>query len=278
MDDGTEQQSWDDESGAVLRAIGRQLKAWREAAGLRQAELGTAIGYSEEQVSSVERGRRAPKEAFLVRTDDVLGAGGKISAMQRDVEEARYPKKVRDLAKLEAEAVELGAYNNYTIHALLQTEEYARALFGGRRPLLSEEVLERAVSARMGRQEIVDKTRTLPVFSFVQDEVTLRRPLGGRMVHRLQLERLLEVGQFRNVEIQVMPTDREEHAGLTGGFRLFKLRSGATLGYAEVLRFTRLISEPMEVQFLEMQYGSIRAQALTPRESLAFIEKVLGET
>jgi transcriptional regulator with XRE-family HTH domain len=278
MDDGTEQQSWDDESGAVLRAVGRQLKAWREAAGLRQAELGTAIGYSEEQVSSVERGRRAPKEAFLVRTDDVLGAGGKISAMQRDVEEARYPKKIRDLAKVESEAVELGAFNSGVIHGLLQTEDYARALFGMRRPLLNEEVIEREVGARMARQAIVDKSKTLPVFSFVQDEVTLRRPVGGRMVQRRQLERLLEVGQFRNVEIQVMPTDREEHAGLTGGFRIFKLRSGATLGYAEVLHFTRLISEPREVQFLEMQYGSIRAQALTPRESLALIDKVLGET
>jgi transcriptional regulator with XRE-family HTH domain len=278
MDDGTEQQSWDDESGAVLRAVGRQLKAWREAAGLRQAELGTAIGYSEEQVSSVERGRRAPKEAFLVRTDDVLGAGGKISAMQRDVEEARYPRKIRDLAKLEAEAVELGAYNNHTLHALLQTEEYTRAMFGMRRPLLTEEVIEREVGARMARQEIVDKTKTLPVFSFVQDEVTLRRPLGGRMVHRRQLERLLEVGQFRNVEIQVMPTSLEDHAGLAGGFRLFKLRSGATLGYTEVQHITRLISTPREVQFLEMQYGSIRAQALTPRESLALIDKVLGET
>ncbi|MFI2348848.1 helix-turn-helix domain-containing protein [Streptomyces sp. NPDC019443] len=278
MDDGTEQQSWDDESGAVLRAVGRQLKVWREAAGLRQAELGTAIGYSEEQVSSVERGRRAPKEAFLVRADDVLGAGGKISAMQRDVEEARYPKKIRDLAKVESEAVELGAYNNHTLHALLQTEEYTRAMFGMRRPLLAEEVIEREVGARMARQEIVDKTKTLPVFSFVQDEVTLRRPLGGRMVHRRQLERLLEVGQFRNVEIQVMPTSLEDHAGLAGGFRLFKLRSGATLGYTEVQHITRLISTPREVQFLEMQYGSIRAQALTPRESLALIEKVRGET
>jgi hypothetical protein len=91
------------------------------------------------------------------------------------------------------------------------------------------------------------------------------------------LERLLEVGQFRNVEIQVMPTDLEDHAGLAGGFRLFKLTNGVTLGYAEVLNITRLISEPREVQYLEMQYGSIRAQALTPRESLAFIEKVLGE-
>lgn len=34
---------------------------------------------------------------------------------------------------------------------------------------------------------------------------------------------------------------------------------------------------PQEVQILEMRYGMIRAQALTPRESQAFIEKVLGE-
>lgn len=278
MDEGTESTTWDDESGAVLKTVGRQIKVWREAAGLRQADLGEAIGYSEEQVSSVERGRRAPAEAFLERADDVLGAGGKIVAMKRDVAEARYPKKVRDLAKLEADSVELGAYNSSVIQGLLQTKEYAWALFGMRRPLYSKEVIEREVGARIARQEIVDRTKTLPVFSFVLDEVTLHRPVGGRLVRRQQLERLLEVGEFRNVEIQVMPTDREEHAGLTGGFRLFKLLSGATLGYTEVLNITRLISEPREVQYLEMQYGSIRAQALTPRESLSLIEKVLGET
>ncbi|MFI1399562.1 helix-turn-helix domain-containing protein [Streptomyces sp. NPDC020681] len=278
MDDGTEQQSWDDESGAVLRAVGRQLKAWREAAGLRRAELGEAIGYSEEQVASMERGRRVPKDVYLQRADDVLGAGGKIIAMQKDVAEARYPKQIRDLAKLEAEAVELGAFNNSVVHGLLQTEEYARALFGMKRPLYSQDTIERGVGARMARQEIIDESKTLPVFSFVQDEVTLRRPLGGRMVQRRQLEHLLKVGQLRNVEIQVMPTDCEDHAGLDGGFRIFKLRSGITLGYTEVLNVSRLISVPREVQFLEMQYGSIRAQALTPRESLSFLEKVLGET
>ena len=50
------------------------------------------------------------------------------------------------------------------------------------------------------------------------------------------------------------------------------------MGYAEAQLASRLISDPKEVQVLEMRYGIIRAQALTPRESLAFIEKVLGET
>ena len=64
----------------------------------------------------------------------------------------------------------------------------------------------------MARQAIFERSPA-PTLSFVQEEVTLRRPIGGRMVLRRQLERLLELAQLRNVEIQVMPTDREDHAG-----------------------------------------------------------------
>ncbi|ASQ95229.1 helix-turn-helix transcriptional regulator [Streptomyces sp. 11-1-2] len=267
----------DEESGAVLRTVGRQIKLWREAAGLKQAELGTAIGYGEEQVSAVERARRIPSPEFLDNADRVLGADGKIAAMKKDVAEARYPKTVRDLAKLEAEAVELGAYGNHNMDGLLQTEEHTRALFTMRRPLLSDDVIEQRVEARMARQEIFTK-QPAPIFSFVQEEVTLRRPIGGKMVQRRQLEHLLELGKLRNVEIQVMPTERDDHAGMGGQLQLLKLKGGTTVGHLEVQRFTRLISDPREVQTLEIQYGIIRAQALTPRESLAFIEKLRGET
>ncbi|WP_330462003.1 helix-turn-helix transcriptional regulator [Streptomyces sp. NBC_00820] len=267
----------DEESAAVLRTVGKVVKMCRERKGLTQAELGTAIGYSEEQVSSVERGRRAPKSQFLEAADEALGAGGMIACLKRDVEEARYPKKVRDLAKLEGEAVELCAYANTVVHGLLQTPEYAQALYGMRRPPFTEDELGRLVAARMARQEVFDRQPT-PVFSFVQEEVTLRRPLGGRMVMRKQLERLLEIGQRRNVEIQVMPTDRDDHAGLAGSLQLLRLKGGDTVGHNEVQLISSLISHPREIQILEIRYGIIRAQAFTPRESLSFIEKVLGET
>ncbi|MFD8864693.1 helix-turn-helix transcriptional regulator [Streptomyces sp. NPDC059590] len=267
----------EDDSGAVLRAVGRQIKLWREAAGMKQVELGAAIGYGEELVSAVERARRIPRPEFLDKTDEVVGAGGKIAAMKKDVAEARYPKKVRDLAKLEVEAGELGAYGNHNMHGLLQTEEYTRALFDMRRPTYSEDEIERHVAARLARQEIFEQ-RSAPMLTFVQEEVTLRRPLGGRMVLRRQLEHLLELGQLRHVQIQVMPTDREDHAGMGGQLQLLKLRDGTTVGHWEAQLSNRLISNPKEVQILEMRYGIIRAQALTPRESLAFIEKLRGET
>ncbi|EMF20192.1 helix-turn-helix domain-containing protein [Streptomyces pseudogriseolus] len=267
----------DEESAAVLRTVGRVIKMCRERAGLTQAALGAQIGYSEEQVSSVERGRRAPMEEFLDAADRVLEANNLLSALKGDVEKARFPKKVRDLAQLEAQAVELCAYANHVVHGLLQTPEYARVLYGMRRPPYSEEQVDELVVARLARQRVLDE-QPAPVFSFVQEEVTLRRPLGGRMVMRKQLEHLLEVGRRRNVEIQVLPTQREDHAGLAGALQLLRLKDGHTVGHVEVQLLNRLISDPREIQILEIRYGIIRAQALTPRESLAFIEKVLGET
>ncbi|MET7379924.1 helix-turn-helix transcriptional regulator [Streptomyces sp. NPDC005526] len=268
----------DDEAGAVMRTVVRQLKLWREAAGLTQAEFGAAIGYGEELVSSVERGRRIPRPEYLDAADEVLGAGGRIAAMKGDVAEARYPKKVRDLKNLEAEAVELCAYNNSVIHGLLQTKEYAKAVFSARRPPFTADEMEQRVAARVARQEIVDAAIARPVFSFVQCESTLRRPIGGKMVLRGQLERLLEVAEFLNVDLQVLPLGREENSGLAGSFRLLRLKDGTTVGHVEVQHISRVISDPKEVQLLDMRYGIIRAQALSPRESTALIENVLGET
>ncbi|MEW2554923.1 DUF5753 domain-containing protein [Streptomyces zhihengii] len=227
--------------------------------------------------AEVSVGKRIPKPEFLDRADEVLGAGGKLAAMKKDVAEARYPKKVRDLAKLEREAVELGSYSNHNLHGLLQTEEYARALYEMRRPAFGADQIARYVAARMARQEIFG-AEPLRMLTFVLEEVTVRRPLGGRAIARRQLERLLEVGRLRHVEIQVMPTDREDHAGMGGQFQLLKFDDGTAVAHWEGQLSNRLISDPKEVRIIELRYGIVRAQALTPRESLAFVEKVLGET
>ncbi|MEU9441919.1 helix-turn-helix transcriptional regulator [Streptomyces sp. NPDC048304] len=268
----------DEEAGAVMRTVSRQLKLWREAAGLTQAAFGAAIGYGEELVSSVERGRRIPRPEYLDAADEALGAGGRIAAMKRDLAEVRYPKKVRDVRRLEAEAVQICSYNNSVVDGLLQTEDYARAVFSSRRPPFTEEELEQQLAARLARQEIINSATAKPLFSFVLCEATLRRAIGGRMVMRAQLERLLEVGQLPNIDLQVLPLSSEENSGLSGLFRLLKLKDGTTVGLSEAPLISRVFCDPKETTVLDMRYGIIRAQALTPRESLTFIEQLRGET
>ncbi|MGP8300369.1 helix-turn-helix domain-containing protein [Streptomyces inhibens] len=279
--DGMDEASWEpdgaDEAQPLVEMVGRQLKLWREAAGMRPAEFGAKLGYGENLIYKIERGVRIPRPEFLDKADKVLSAGGKIAAMKKDVERARYPKKVRDLTKLEAKAVELGAYGAHNMNGLLQTEDYSRALYDMRRPAYSQDEVERLVAARMARQAIFER-QPLATLTFVQEEVTLTRPLGGRMVMRRQLERLLEASQLRHVEIQVMPTLREDHAGMGGELQLLKFADGTALGHWEGQLASRVISNPKEIQILELRYGIIRSQALAPRESLTLIEKVLGET
>ncbi|MFD5903948.1 helix-turn-helix domain-containing protein [Streptomyces microflavus] len=268
----------DDESGAaVVAAVGRQIKAWREAAGMRAAEFGAAMGYGEDLIYKVEGGRRIPRPEFMDGADGVLGAGGKLSAMKADIAEVRYPKKIRELAKLEAAAVELMAYSNGSVHGLLQTAEYARALFAMRQPVYPQEEIERAVAGRLARQAILER-KPSPTLGFVLEEVVLRRPLGGKMVLRRQLEHLLAVNELRNVTVQVMPMDREEHAGIDGEIQVLKFKDGTSVGRSDGAFGGRPVSDPKQVRILDLRCGMIRAQALTPRESTGFIERALGET
>lgn len=87
-----------------------------------------------------------------------------------------------------------------------------------------------------------------------------------------------EVGQLRNVSLQVMPTEREDHAGMHGLIQVLKFGDGTAVGRSDGAFNGRPVSDPKDLRILELRYGMIRAQALTPRESLAFIERALGET
>ena len=133
------------------------------------------------------------------------------------------------------------------------------------------------MAARVARKAVFERDPA-PELSFVLEEWSLRRPLGGRELLRRQLEHLLEAGQLRSVELQVMPMDREEHAGLAGGIEVLKFGDGTAVGRSPVVAYGRPVSEPKQLRVLELRYGIIRAQALTPRESTAFIEQLLGET
>ncbi len=154
---------------------------------------------------------------------------------------------------------------------------HARALFEAWQPAYSEEDLERVLAARMARQSVFDRSPA-PALSFVLEEAALRRRVGSTMVCRRQLERLLEVGRLRNVTLQVMPTSSGAHPGLSGRIETLKFADGTAVGRSDGAYNGRPTSEPKQLRILELRYGTIRAQALPPAESLTLIEHVLGET
>ncbi|WML82009.1 helix-turn-helix transcriptional regulator [Streptomyces sp. VNUA74] len=268
----------DDEWGvAVITTVGRQLRLRREAVGMRAADFGEAVGYGEDLVYKVEGGKRIPRQEYLDRADAVLDAGGLIAAAWEDVKRVRYPKKVRELGKLEATAVEIGVYECNIVAGLLQTPEHARVLMEARQPPYSPDDVERMVAARLARQSVFERDPA-PSMHFVLEEAPLRRRVGGTMVWRRQLERLLKVGRLHHVTLQAMPTNTDAHPGLDGRIELLKFQDGAAVARSDGAFNGRPITDPKQLRIVELRYGTIRAQALSPRESLAFIEQLLGET
>ncbi|MDX3458152.1 helix-turn-helix transcriptional regulator [Streptomyces sp. ME02-8801-2C] len=268
----------DDEWGvAVVETVGRQLKLRRETVGMRAADFGRALGYGEDMVYKIEGGKRIARPEYLVKADEILEADGLISAMNEDLEKVRYPKKVRAIAKLEAKAVEIGLYLCNSISGLLQTPGHARAAIEAAQPPYSEGEVERMVAARLARQSIFERDPA-PALGFVLEEALLRRRLGGTMMWRQQLERLAEVGGLRNVTLQVMSMDCEIHSGLDGKIEVLKFADGTAVARSDGAFNGRPVSDPRQLRILELRYGTIRAQALPPGESMALIEQLLGET
>ncbi|MFE4794891.1 DUF5753 domain-containing protein [Streptomyces sp. NPDC056708] len=145
-----------------------------------------------------------------------------------------------------------------------------------RKPLLDDELIEQRVAARLTRQAVLTN-RPAPMVNCIIEEAVLRRPVGEWDVHKEQLEELIRLGRLRNVELQVMPLDRPEHAGLAGPFILLTPTRKPQVGYLEVQNISRSITDPEEVRILAARYGCIRSQALTPRESSALIERLLKD-
>ncbi|MGW8351886.1 helix-turn-helix domain-containing protein [Streptomyces wedmorensis] len=278
MDDREVEAGYEAEQGAagILQVFGRQLKRFREWAELERPEFGAMAGYSASTIAAYEQGRRIPPAKFIDQADELLGARGILKEMKEEVARAQYPAFFRGAAKLEKEAVELHVYAVQAVPGLLQTEEYARAVFAMWLPLLDEATIEERVAARLERQAIFSRV-PMPTISFVIEDSMLGRPLGGREVMRGQLEQILLAAQRRNVSIQVMPTRLEEHAGLGGSFTLIETKEARRMAYVEAHQDSRLYTERKSVREFEERYGLLRAQALTPRESLDVIEKALGE-
>ncbi|WP_233646916.1 helix-turn-helix domain-containing protein [Streptomyces sp. BSE6.1] len=259
----------------VVAAFGQTMKTLRLREGLDRAEFGNQIGYSAATVASFEQGRRIPSPRTIERADEVLRAEGLLCLWKEEVERAQYPVFFQGMAALEKDCLELLMYDTHVVNGLLQTEEYMRALLAMRRPALKQETIEQRVTARLARQDIFTR-QSAPLLGFVMDEAVLRHRYGGPGVLRGQLEHLLLIGQDQNVEIQIMPLDCEDNAGVNGPFTVVTRRDGKKFVYAETHATSALETDPEQTSLAAARYGIIRSQALTSRESMRFMEGLLA--
>ncbi|MGK5531584.1 helix-turn-helix domain-containing protein [Streptomyces sp. URMC 129] len=266
-----------DERPAIWVGYGKLTKLLRERAKLTQEQLAEAVGYSFEQISSIERGRRPAKTPFTEAAERVLDAGGVLLALQEEVDLARLPRFFLDFALLEAEALSRFSYDPLLVPGLLQTEEYARALLTAHFPPFNEDTIEERVAGRLARQSLLRRDDPAIMFVFVIEEAVLHRMVGGTEVMRRQYQRLLECCRARNIEVQIMPSSRAVHCGLNGPMVLLETLDRRQFVYVEVQDIVSFQTDREEVSSFWLRYGMLRSQALNSEESAKYIERIAGE-
>jgi hypothetical protein len=103
------------------------------------------------------------------------------------------------------------------IPGLLQTADYARALFLAAQTDTSEDVIGALVAARLERQAILDRPDP-PDIVVVLDEAVLHRLIGSPQAMHDALVHVTELSRRPYIVVQVIPVSNGANAGLAGAF------------------------------------------------------------
>ncbi|MEV7876760.1 helix-turn-helix transcriptional regulator [Streptomyces microflavus] len=230
--------------------MGAQLRHFRKLAGLTQAALAERPRVGEDTIASIEQGRRALQLDLAIQLDELLETKGVLRvAVERIPRKERYQALVKDFVQYEQDAVSLFSYQSQLIPGLLQTEAYARFIFGCNYPPLEEEEIEKRVADRLGRQKILER-KPRPILHFILEESILHAQPGDPEVMREQLLHLRRCMDLACVTIQIMLRDSPRHAGLAGPLVLLETPDHDALVYVDGQLRGELYDEPADVSAL----------------------------
>lgn len=270
------------------RRLAAELRRLRDQSGLSVTEAAKKLGWQASRVSRIETrqsGITAPDLRKLLDTYSVEDEDYRayLAELARRVNERGWWQKYAgmivseyaDLISLEEEARTLRAYEQELVPGLLQTPDYARAVFRDARPTETTGQIDRRVEVRIERQEVLIRADPAPPrFSVVLSEGALRRPVGGYDVMREQLEYLTQPRDRANVTVQVLPFDAGAHPAMTAPFTMITFSDPDDLGVVNVENATGalFLEEPEELRIYEEIWGSLQARALSPGDSQAFLK------
>ncbi|OEJ38847.1 transcriptional regulator [Streptomyces agglomeratus] len=261
-----------DPSASPLDYYGSELRRLREAAGLKQGQLGDIVFCTGSLIGQVETARKVPTRDFSERMDAALGTGGTFSRLVGLVLRSQLPHWFQAYAEMEARAAYISTYQAQLVYGLLQTEAYARAVLEVR----TEENVDARVAARMERQRILERENP-PLCWVVLSEAVLHQEIGGRDVMRNQLAHLLGLRGRDWVKVQILPFEAGAHAGLVGSFTLLRFEGDPDLVYTEDFVQGHMTANPQAFREGSLRYDHLQAAALSVEDSAARIARAMEE-
>ncbi|MGW2642563.1 helix-turn-helix domain-containing protein [Streptomyces sp. NPDC001348] len=206
------------------KRLGAELRRMRLAAGATTEYAAGLLGIDRTRLSNMESGIR-PFSAERVRTLACNYACGDekyveaLAAMADEKERGWWeeyrgtlPAGLLDIAELEWHAARVRTAQVMHVPGLLQTEDYARAVFAAVLPALTRLEVELRVDHRMKRQRVFERAEPLSYVAYVH-EAALRMPYGGAEATRRQLEHLAAQSEQKTIDVRVIPTSVGDFPG-----------------------------------------------------------------
>ncbi|MFF3938494.1 helix-turn-helix domain-containing protein [Streptomyces phaeofaciens] len=264
--------------------LATELRRLREAADLNARQAAALLGVSPAQITHIESGLAGVSEQRLRRlashyacTDGEFVDALVAMATDRTRgwwEEYRglLPTSFLDLSELDHHATFRRDVAILYVPGLLQTEDYARAVFSSRAPELPQDELELRVRHRMARQEGV-----VP-YEVIIHEAALRIRVSDRAVSLAQLARLLDLSDADHITLRVIPFDLDGFA-----------RAASTMTYVggtvpkldtvvrDVPHGSAFIDSEAQLSAFRTRFHRVEAVSLEPGRSRDFINRLAKE-
>jgi|SRR4051812_26649176 len=280
-------------SGPTVRRvlIGARLRRLRIEKGLSRKEAAEEIRASEWKIHRLENGQVGFKQRDIVDllrlygvTDSAEVAEFLIVAREANAPgwwqhyQDILPQWFRAYVDLESAAMLIRSYEGQFIPGLLQTEDYMRAVVQGAHLEDSPPEVERRVRLRMTRQAVLTRPDPPRLWAVV-DEAALRRPVGGRDVMRIQLERLIDATKLPNVTLQILPFRAGAHPAMVGAFSILRFpeRELPDVVYVEHLTSALYLNKRDEVDQHLHVMETICVRAAAPDETVEVLNQILNE-
>jgi transcriptional regulator with XRE-family HTH domain len=274
---------------ALRIALGMQLRRLRDANHVTSTQAAEAIRATSSKISRLERGRTTAKQRDVA---DLLSLYGVTDKAEREqmlelVRQASapgwwqqysdvLPRWFESYVGLEWAASIIRNYEVQFVQGLLQTEDYARAVIMISNAHAPAEEIDRRVSLRIKRQELLTQPGA-PEFWAVLDEAALRRSPGSPTMMRAQLEHLLQMTELPNVTLQVVPFDTGPHAAAGGPFSILRFPEPdlPDVVFLEQLNSAVYLEQPDEVINYVTIMDQLCVQAATDTASKNMIRALL---
>ncbi|MEU9713525.1 MULTISPECIES: helix-turn-helix domain-containing protein [unclassified Streptomyces] len=254
---------------------GEELRLRRVAAGLTQEALSEMVVCSPTLISHYEAGRRLPSPEDARRIDQALGTDGFFERWLKDLE-TKYDENFASVAELEQQAVLIQQFALTLVPGLLQTNDYARALFEAYRPNHRKEDIDKEVVIRTERARVLDGPLN-PVLWTLLDEAVLRRRVGGPQVMATQLRKIADLAEAGRLRLHVLPFEAGAHSLQQSLLTLMSFSDSAPVAYVEAFQTGNLMDDPLLVAFCRTAYDLALGDALSHQESVARVRAAAEE-